>query len=337
MVDLKTSFMGIELKNPIIAGACNLSKDLKNIKKIEEQGAAAIIYRSLFEEQIELEELQMQEEREAYGYRHPEMIDVFPHIKHAGPKEHLFNLEEVKKELNIPVIGSLNCINREVWVDYAKKMEETGIDGLELNLYSTPSDAEKDAVSIEKEHLEILSEVKKTVNIPVSAKLSFFYTNPLNAIVSLDKSGIDGFVIFNRLFQPDIDIDKKEHINPFYLSSPGDHRLPLRFTGLLYQNIKADICASSGVFTGSDVIKMILAGADAIQCVSTLYLNKIENISKMLNDVKNWMEISGYSKLSDFRGILSNKNVKNPFIYYRSQYVDILMNKNPVIKEPFTT
>ncbi len=335
MPDLSTTYMGIRLKNPLIIGACNLMKKIDRIKEMQESGAGAVVYRSLFQEQIELEELQMKEESEQYDNRHPMMIDIFPNMVHAGPREHLLRLEKIRKEIDIPLIGSLNCMNREVWVDYAARMEQTGIDGLELNLYSIPSDPDKDAAAIEKDHLEILSAVKQAVSIPVSAKLSFFYTNPLNAVKKMDRSGIDAFVLFNRLFQPDIDIKKKEHIQVFNLSRPGDHRLPLRYSGLLFQDIQADICASSGIFTGKDMVRLILAGADAVQCVSTLYRNKIGYIETMLRDLKDWMEHSGYEKISDFKGELSNRNIKNPFIYDRSQYIDILMNKNPVIKDPF--
>ncbi len=336
MANLKTTYMGIELKNPLVVGANNLTEKMENIKKMERAGAGAVVYKSLFEEQIELENFQLQEGIDEYDDRHAMMVNVFPDIKHAGPKEHLYNLQKIKEEINIPLIGSLNCISKDIWVDYAKKMEQTGIDGLELNLYSTPSEMDENSTSIEKEHFRILSEVKKNINIPISAKLSFFYTNSLNAITNLDKTGIDVFVIFNRLFQPDIDTGREKHIQPFNLSNIGDHRLPLRFTGLLYQNIKADICSSSGIFTGKDIVKMLLAGANAIQCVSTLYKHKIGYIKKMVSDLNNWMEEKDYSNLEDFRGKLSDKNISDPYIYQRSQYVDILMNKEPVIKNSYT-
>ncbi len=336
MANLETKYMGIKLKNPIMVGANNLMEKIENIKKMEEAGAGAIVYKSLFEEQIELENMQLQDGLDEYDDRHAMMVNVFPNIKHAGPEEHLYNLEKIKKEINIPLIGSLNCINKDIWIDYAKKVEETGVDGLELNLYSMPQELKKDARSVEKEHFKILSEVKKSISIPISAKLSFFYTNPLNFILGLDKTGIDALVIFNRLFQPDIDIEKEEHIQPFNLSNLGDHKLPLRFTGLLYKKIKADICSSTGIFNGGDVVKMILAGSNAIQCVSTLFKNKIGYIKNMLKDINDWMDNKGYKELEDFRGKLSNKNVKDPYIYQRAQYVDIILNKEPIIKESFT-
>ncbi|MCG9479202.1 MAG: dihydroorotate dehydrogenase-like protein [Actinomycetia bacterium] len=332
MAKLNTTYMGLELDNPIIVGANNLMKKMDNIKKMEEAGAGAIVYRSLFEEQVQLEELQLTDEAQEYDERHAEMIDVFPDIHHAGPKAHLYQLEKIRKAISIPLIASLNCINKEVWVEYAKKIEDIGVDGLEINLYSLPYDINIEGGSIKKEHFDIVKQVKQAVSIPVSAKLSFFYTNPLNVIKTMDQSGLAGFVLFNRLFQPDIDISSQKHTRPFNLSSTGDYKLPLRFTGLLYNNINADICASTGIFTGEDVAKMILAGAKAIQCVSTLYKNKISNIGQMKRQLSDWMDNKNYGTLEDFRGKLSKDKVADPFVYQRAQYVDILMNKEPIIK-----
>jgi dihydroorotate dehydrogenase (fumarate) len=333
MANLITSYMGLKLKNPIIAGASNLMRSIDNIKKIEEAGAAAIVYKSLFEEQIKLEKLQLQESIEEYDDRHAEMIDIFPDMQHAGPEEHLVKLKEVKKAVNIPVIASLNAINKDIWIEYAKKIEKTGVDGLELNLYFSPSEIKNDPALIEKKQLDIIREIKQNVKLPVCLKLSYFYTNPLNIISRMDDTGVNGFVFFNRLFEPDINIQSEKHFNPFNLSNKGDHRLPMRFTGSLYGNLRSDICGSTGIFTGEDVIKMILAGAACIQCVSTLYKNGIEQISKMLNEIEKWMDNKGYKTLQDFKGKLSKKNLNDPFSYSRNQYVDILLKQEVIIKE----
>ncbi len=333
MVELNTRYMGIQLENPIIVGANNLMVNVDNIRKMEEAGAAAIVYRSLFEEQIELEELQLIDEAAEYDDRHAEMIDVFPNIHHAGPKEHLYQLEKIREAISIPLIASLNCINKDIWVHYAKKIEQTGVDGIELNLYSVPYDTEQVGTSIKNEQFEIVKQVKESLSIPVSVKLSFFYTNPLHVIKEMDGFGVDAFVMFNRLFQPDIDIRNEEHSSPFYLSNKGDYRLPLRFTGLLYNQINADICSSTGIFGGEDVAKMLLAGANAIQCVTAIYKHKISHIAQMLKQLREWMESKGYNSLDDFRGKLSKKSISSPFVYQRSQYVDILLNKEPIIKD----
>ena len=332
MADLSTKYMGIQLKNPIIAGASNLSKDVSNLKKMEEAGAAAIVYKSLFEEQIQLERAQLDEELTEFDDRHPEMAKTHPNIEHSGPEEHLLELQRAKASLDIPLIASLNAIYKQTWLDYAKRIEETGVDALELNFYYVPYDIDKEGISVEEEQVGILKELRKQISIPVSVKLSPFYSNPLNMIQTMDAEGIDGFVLFNRLFEPEINIDKEEHKFPFNLSQKGDYKLPLRYTGLLYDNINANICANTGVFDGTDAIKMLLAGADCVQVVSTLYKNKIEYITTMLNDINKWMDDKSYTSLKDFKGKLSRAKVKNPFVYKRGQYVDILMNPEEIIK-----
>jgi dihydroorotate dehydrogenase (fumarate) len=333
MANLKTHFMGLELKNPIIVGACNLSTNLDNLKKMEEAGAAAVVLKSLFEEQIQLESLQMEQEMNEYTERHAEMTSLFPTLQHAGPKEHLLMVKNAKKAVNIPVIASLNAVYREAWVEYAKLLEDTGVDGLELNFYAVPRDINKSGESIEQEQIDILKEVKKSVSVPVCVKLSPFYTNPLNLISLMDKAGADGFVLFNRFFQPDIDLNKETHIIHFPMSSEEDNKLPLRFAGLLHGNIKARICSNTGIYNGTDVIKMILAGADCVQVVATIYKNKITYLSKIISDIESWMESRKYNSLEAYRGKLSNKKINDPFVYKRAQYVDLLMKSDQIFKK----
>jgi dihydroorotate dehydrogenase (fumarate) len=208
MANLETNYMGISLRNPVIVGACNLTLNLDTAKKLEENGAAAIVFKSLFEEQINLESIQMQEDLNQYNERHAEMITMHPRIEHAGPAEHLEKLRQLKQSLSIPVIGSLNCINHDTWVEYAVEMQKTGIDALELNFYASPHMLERTSQDIEQEQISILSEVMQKVNIPVSVKLSPFYTNVSEVVMNLEKAGVKGFVLFNHLFQPDIDIEK---------------------------------------------------------------------------------------------------------------------------------
>ncbi len=335
MANLKTSYLGIELKNPVIVGASNLVNNLENVKKLEEAGAAAIVYKSLFEEQIQLESAQMDDKLHEYAERNAEMINIFPNLEHAGPEEHLFNIARVKKIVNIPVIASLNAIIKESWIDYAKRIEEMGVDALELNFYYVPKDVETDGHSLIKEQVDILKAVKDAVKVPVSVKLSPFYANPLNLVKKLDDAGADGFVLFNRLFQPEIDMDKEEHFTPFNLSVPEDNRLPLRFAGLLYDNLKGNLCSNTGIFTGRDVAKMILAGADCVQVVSTIYKNKIDYISTIVKDLEDWMDNKGYKSLDDFRGKLSNKTLNDPFIYKRAHYIDLLLKSDEIlVKHP---
>ncbi|MBM3709246.1 MAG: dihydroorotate dehydrogenase-like protein [Actinobacteria bacterium] len=333
MVNLNTIYMGLKLKNPIIAGASNLTRSVESIKRLEDAGAAAVVYKSLFEEQIQLESLQLKEISEEYDDRHAEMTDIFPTIEHAGPKEHLVALQKAKKAIKIPLIASLNAVNKNTWIEYVKKIEKTGVDAVELNMYYSPKETGMEPSLIENEQIEILKEIKKVLSIPVSVKLSYFYTNPLSIIYKMDQIGVDGFILFNRLFEPDIDILKEDYINPFNLSNREDSRLPLRFTAITYGNIKADICSSTGIYTGEDVLKMLLAGASCIQCVSTLFKNGIDQIGKMLVQIEKWMSSKGYSSIESFRGKLSKKILKDPFAFGRNQYVNILLNQEPIIKE----
>jgi dihydroorotate dehydrogenase (fumarate) len=333
MANLKTTYMGIGLKNPIIVGANNLITDLKNAKAIEEAGAAAIVYKSLFEEQIQLESYEMDMQMEAYNERNAEMTTLFPEMDHAGPKEFLMNLKKIKQGLSIPVFGSLNCVNRETWVVWAKEIEQTGVDGLELNFYHVPYDFNMEEGVIIEEQISIAKEVVKALKIPVAVKLSPFYTNPLNFIHRLDAVGVKAVVMFNSLFQPDIDTKNLKLVFKYKFSHEEDNRLPLRYTGLAYGHLKANICTSRGIFTGTDVTKMILAGADSIQMVSAIYKNGFGAITKALEELEGWMKEKNFKTLSEFRGKISKSNIRSPFAYRRAQYIDILLHSDDVLKE----
>ena len=332
MINLVTNYMGIELKNPIIAGASSMSADLAMLKKLEQAGAAAIVYKTLFEEQINLESAQFDDQIEAMAGRHAEMTSLYPKLQHAGPEAHLVNLRKAKEALGIPVIASLNCLYDNTWIEYARLIEKTGVDGIELNFYFVPGDFEADGRSIEDIHLDLVKTIKSKITIPVSVKLSSFYSNPLNFISRLDKAGVNAVVIFNRMFEPEINVQEMKHIAPFYLSHEGDYRLALRYAGLLYGNLKANVCANTGIYQGNDIIKMILAGADCVQVVSTLYKNKPEHIATMLSDMEAWMESKKFTSISDFKGKLSKKELKDPFVYKRGQYIDLLLGSDQLIK-----
>jgi len=332
MINLATNYMGIGLKNPIIAGASGMSSDLNMLKKLEAAGAAAVVYKTLFEEQINLEGAQFDDQMEANDGMNAEMISLHPKLQFAGPEAHLVNLRIAKETLGIPVIASLNCLYDNTWIEYARLIEKTGVDGIELNFYFVPGDFEADGKSIEDVHLDLVKTIKSKISIPVSVKLSSFYSNPLNFISKLDKAGVSAVVIFNRMFEPEINVQDMKHTAPFYLSHEGDYRLALRYAGLLYGNLKAQVCGNTGIYQGRDVVKMILAGADCVQVVSTLYKNKPEHIAAMLGELEGWMESKKYSSLSDFRGKLSKKELKDPFIYKRGQYIDLLLGSDQLVK-----
>ena len=235
------------------------------------------------------------------------------------------NLKEAKRILNIPLIGSLNCVHDETWVQFAQEMESTGIDGLELNFYNSHIDFDTESAVIESNQVATLEKVRKAVKIPLFVKISPFYSNTLRFINQLDNAGAHGVVLFNRLFQPDIDVEKAEHFYPYNFSSENDNRLALRYAGLLNKRIKASIIANTGILTGKDVVKMLLAGADAVQVVSTIYKKGIHHITTMLEELESWMTNHDYSDLDAFRGQLAKENLADPFAYKRAQYVDILM------------
>jgi dihydroorotate dehydrogenase (fumarate) len=333
MANLSTTFMGIKLKNPLILGASNLVTKPDTIKQVVDAGIGAIVYKSLFEEQIQLENLQFDEQLVEYENRNAEMTRLFPNLEHAGSKEHLYNVKKLKNSIDVPVFASLNAIYEPTWIEYAKELEATGVDGLEINLYAVPGYFEVTGQSIEEKQVQIVKAVKNAVKIPVSVKISLFYTNPLNFIKKIDEAGADAYVLFNRFFQPEIDTETEEFNYPWDLSALKDHMMAQRFTGLLYGNLDGSICASRGIYTPEDVIKMILAGADAVQIVSTIYKNQPSVITEILTGLNTWMDKKGYKTLDDFRGKLSRKNLKDPFTYQRAQYVDILMKSEEIFKK----
>jgi dihydroorotate dehydrogenase (fumarate) len=332
MIDLKTTYMGLELKNPIVVGASNLTHSLHHLKHLEEAGAGAIVYKSLFEEQIQLENFFEDEAMEEFNDRNAEMINIYPEMKDAGPAAFLVDLEKAKKSLNIPLIASLNCVYKETWVDYAMQIEDTGVDGIELNFYATPREFGVTAKDIEEEQLKIAAAVKKAVKIPVAVKLSSFYTNTLRFTKEMDDTGIDAMVLFNRLFQPDINVVDESMSFNFDKSGRGDYRLALRYMGLLHNKVKADLVANSGILEGKDAVKLILAGADSVQVVSTLYQNGLDYLKVIIKDLEKWMESKGYKSLNDFKGKLSKDNMNDPYAYKRAQYVDILMKSVDIYK-----
>jgi dihydroorotate dehydrogenase (fumarate) len=253
------------------------------------------------------------------------MSSIFPKLQHSGTKEHLMWVKKSKDAVKIPVIASLNAVSRATWVEYARQLADQGVDGIELNFFATPRDFDVGGALVEEEQLDAVREVRSALKIPLAVKLSVFYSNPLNFISRLDREGVNGFVLFNRFFQPDINADLESMTQPFNFSIQADSRLPLRFTGLMHGRIKADVCASTGIMTGKDVAKMILAGAPAVQVVTALYRNGVKSIRAMLEELTRWMDGKSYSSIDAFRGKLSAKNAQDPWAYTRTQYAKMLL------------
>jgi len=325
-MDISVKYMGIKLKNPVIVGANNMSSNLESLKQMEEAGASAIVFKSLFEEQLHMENLEYSNFIDEYIAQNSDETSPYPDMDVSGPKEYLFKLKKAKENLNIPIFASLNAVYDVSWVDYAKQIEAIGVDGIELNFYTLPKEMESAEIDFINWQFDIIKKIKASINIPIAVKLSSFYNNPLSVIKRMDDLGVDAFVLFNRFFQPDIDLDKEEMVFPYNLSSKGDYGLALRFAGLLYDRIDADVCSTNGIHTGKDVAKLIMAGADTVQIVSVLYKEGINRISSILDELRSFMEKKGYEKLDDFRGKLSQARINDPFAYSRAQYLDYLVN-----------
>ena len=332
MADLRATYMGIDLKNPLIAGACSLTSNMGSIKKLEDEGAAAMVISSLFEETIQLQSYKMEQDMSYFNNLDAEIQNIFPDIEHAGPEEHLMWVRKAKEAVSIPVIASLNCTNPESWVDWSQKLVETGVDGLELNFFALPSDFNETAQTVEEYQVETLKAILAKVKIPVSVKLSPFYTNPLSIVKRMDATGAAGFVIFNRLWHPEVDADREKMDFPFHLSNDTDRGLPLRYVGMLSGAVKGSLCASNGIHQGSDAVEMILGGADVFQTVSTLYRNGVKHIGTILKDIQTWMDRKGYDTLADFRGKLNYAGSKEKWTFKRAQYVTHLLNSEKYIK-----
>jgi len=325
MADLRTSYMGIELNNPIVVGACSLSKKIDTIKQLADRGAGAVVLKSLFEEQIQLEQEELRKELEHYQHLYAEAQSIFPPVEHGRTKEHLYWTSEAKKAVDIPVIASLNALNKDVWVEYARQLAGTGVDGLELNFYTVPLDPSLSGDDIEKRELDAFSAVRAAVELPLAVKLHPYYTSVLHTARAFDERGADAIVVFNKLFQPDIDIMNEEESVSRQLSSQEESRVPLRWAALLHGQVKADIVASTGISNGIDVAKMLLAGAGSVQVVSTLYKNGIGHLGNIKRELSKWMDGKGYEKIADFSGKVSKKDVEDPWAFERAQYIRSLL------------
>jgi len=335
MKNLETSYMGLRLSSPVILGASELTSHPDMLKKAEEQGAAAVVYKTLFEEQIQMENLHHDEKISQYNDLHAEMITLHPDVDRSDIDYYLVKLRKVKESLSIPVIASLNCVNESSWFRYAKMIEETGVDAIELNLYQIPTRFDLDAAAIEQQQIDIVAGIRQQLTIPVSVKLSSDYTNILHFAKRLDDAGVNGMVLFNAFFQPDVDILKETHKRAFNLTRKGEYKKSLRYAGMLYGRVNADICSSRGVFNGEDVIKLLLTGASCVQVVSAVYKHGIERIGAFNREISEWMEKKQYSSISDFRGKLSDSvlNRNNTLlIYKRAQYIDLLLHSDTLLE-----
>ncbi|OGO16473.1 MAG: hypothetical protein A2Z14_19500 [Chloroflexi bacterium RBG_16_48_8] len=327
MANLKTNFMGIQIESPIVVAASSISSYTDRIEMAEKTGAGALVIRSLFEEQIMMEAQRLEEELAVGSESFPEALSYFPEIKHGEADEHLMWVEKARNTVKMPLIASLNAVTPGAWTKYARQLEGTGVDGLELNVYAVAADPKRTSAEIEKELYEIVEAVLSEVKIPVSVKLSSFYTSPLNVVHELAKRGVKAVVLFNRFLQPDIDPLKETLKSEMVLSSSEEMKVPLRHIALLYGRIDCDLAITSGVHSGLDAAKAFLAGATVVQTASALLKNGIPYLSTMLRELEGWMEEKGYENLEAFRGKLSQRKVEDPFAFERAQYLKLLMSQ----------
>ncbi len=325
-MDLSTNYMGLKLKNPVVPSASPMSREIDTIKMMEDAGASAIVLYSLFEEQITHEALELDYLTTQGNESYAEATTYFPHESEyrLGPEEYLEHIRKAKESVNIPIIGSLNGVTRGGWLNYAKKIEQAGAAGLELNIYYIPTDPRLTSSEVENNYIETLKIIKGVVNIPVAMKLSPMFSSMANLAVKLDQAGADALVLFNRFYQPDIDLDNLEVVPNLHLSTPHAMRLPLRWIAILYGKIKANMAATSGLHTSDDVLKMLMAGADVTMMCSALLKNGSEHISKVLSDVITWMEEHEYESVEQMKGSMSHKSVREPAAFERANYMKVL-------------
>jgi len=325
-MNLTTKYLGLTLNSPIVVSASPLSEKIDNVKKMEDSGAAAIVLHSLFEEQILLEQLEFEHTTTAGSEGFAEALSFFPqHDEYRlGPEEYLDHIQKAKSTVQIPIIASLNGTTNGGWTSYAKKMEEAGADAIELNIYSIPSDFNMSGSEIEDNYINILKSVKSAVKIPVAIKLSPFFSNMANMAKKIDEAGADGLVLFNRFYQPDIDLEEREVVPNVLLSHSSAMRLPMRWIAMLKDNVKADLAATSGIHTGEDVIKMLMVGANVAMLCSSILKSGISHIKTVENQMKAWMQSYEYASVDDMIGSMSQKKVLDPSSFERAQYMKAL-------------
>jgi dihydroorotate dehydrogenase (fumarate) len=327
MVDLKTTFMGIPLRSPIVVGASSISAMVDRIAMAEQAGAGALVIRSLFEEQIQFDALRLQDDLAVGSESTSEALSYFPNLKHGEAAEHLMWVEKARKAVKMPLIASLNAVSPGAWTKYATQLEATGVDGLELNVYAVEANPAKTPQAIELELYETVASVTSQVKLPVAVKLSPFYTSTAHVAQGLAQRGARGLVLFNRFLQPDIDPTTETTTNEMSLSEPAEIKLPLRWIALLHGRLQADLALSTGIHTGTDVAKALLAGATVVQTASALIKHGVPYLSTMLRQLEGWMEEKGYKGVDEFRGKLSQQQAIDPFIFERAQYVKLLLSQ----------
>ncbi len=321
MSDLTTTYMGLTLKNPLIASSSTMTANLKSIKKLADAGVGAIILQSLFEEEILGKAEQIIDSGGGANVEHSSQEYISYYTKQNSVHGYLELITKARKEVPVPVIASINCVTDKEWIEFAKKIEDAGADALEVNIFFLPANDKEKRDDIEKRYLSIAKSVTAAVSIPVALKLSTYFTNLAKTFVDLSYTGISSLVVFNRFYNPDIHLDDLRMKSSSVFSSPSDLGMPLRWIGILSNKVQCDLAASTGIHDGDGLIKVLLVGAKVAQCASVFYQKKPEYAQTMLKRLKGWMKDKKFNTIDEFRGKLSQEKIGDPVTYERSQFM----------------
>ena len=332
MPNLSTDYLGLKLKNPIIAASSGLTDSVEGIKNLEQAGVAAVVLKSIFEEEIVSEMEANLKKMASDSFLYPETLEFYEeHSEDNISTKYLELISSSKKAVDIPVIASINCITSDYWTYFPNQIEEAGADALELNIFILPSDLNRNKAVNEQIYFDTISKVTKLVKIPVAVKISYYFSDLARFIQKLSKTDVSGIVLFNRFYAPDFDIDNLEVTSAKILSSPDDFHIPLRWISIMSGNVNCSLAASTGIHNGAAAIKQILAGAHAVQLASTLYQNGLSQVEKMLEFMQTWMNSKGYNEIDDFRAKMNQKESERPAAYERVQFMKYFRGyKNPL-------
>jgi dihydroorotate dehydrogenase (fumarate) len=328
MANYETKYLGLKLRNPIVAGSSGLTNSIENLKALDEKGVGAIVLKSIFEEEITAEMALNLAQSQRPQTTYPEIYDFFSIDEMEDTvTKYLALIEEAKKSVSVPIIASVNCISADDWTLFAKRVEEAGADALELNIFVLPSDLNHTSEQNENVYFDVVNKIKSNTNLPISLKISYYFTNLANMIMRLSETGIAGITLFNRFFSPNIDINAMKVVPSSLYSTPNDITISLRWVGIMAKRIKCDIAASTGVHDGEGIIKQLLAGANVVHIASVLYKNGFDVIPDMLQTLEKWMNEKGYKTIEEFRGKLSQVQTVDPAAYERAQFMKYFAGK----------
>ncbi len=326
MIDLSTKYLGLDLRNPLVVAASPLCREIANLRHMEDAGAAAVVLHSLFEEQINIESNELDRFLWDGADVSAESTSIFPALDsyNIGPDGYLEHIRQAKQAISIPVIASLNGVSRGGWVSYAREAEQAGADAIELNVYFIPADPRSTAEDVEKLYVDLVTEIRRTVSIPVAVKVGPFFSSFANMAQKLETAGANGIVIFNRFYQPDFDLDALEVKPSLTLSDSSELLLRLHWAAILQSNLHADVAITGGVHTAEDVVKSMMAGAKVTMLTSALFRNGIGYLRPLRNQLEVWLELHEYESIKQMQGSMSQKNVPNPKAFQRANYMKVL-------------